>query len=293
MASERNIDVLLHTKMAVPLFAKMKTAMVLHGTERYFYPEFQNFYNELYLKTIYQQYLNKADLIIADAENARKDMVEQAGVDASKVKVAHLAGDEEFHVIEDAEKLEHVKSKYNLPDRFLIFVGHIYPGKNIGRLLGAFAKVRKDEDIALVLVGGMRRKFQDDLSRIEELGLEDCVQLTGYVPLDDLVALYNLAEATVFPSIYECFPAPPLDAGSCGCPVITSNTGGTPESAGDAAEYVDPFDEDDIARGIVKVMTDTAWREELIRRGFENNKRFSWEKTAQNTLDALTALHHA
>ncbi len=290
MAAKRHrLDIVMHTKMAVPLMTRCTTVMLVHGTERFFYPEHHHKSDVWFFKSVYKLFLRRADLIIADAENARKDLIEQAAVDGSKIEVVHLAGDEAFCVIDDKDRLRQVRQKYQLPEKYLIFVGHIYPGKNIGRLLQALSIVRQEVDVDLVLVGGVRRQFQQDLALIDELGLKDHVHRTGFVPLDDLVPLYNLAEATVFPSLYECFPAIPLDANACACPVVTSNTGGTPESAGDAAEYVDPFDVADIARGTLRVLTDEERRNELVMKGFDNAARFSWARTARRTLEVLHA----
>ena len=128
-----------------------------------------------------------------------------------------------------------MRRQYNLPRRFILNVGLIYPGKNIPNLLRALKRVREHEDVKLVLAGTGRRLYEEDLRQVEELGLQDHVLLPGYVPHEDLVAFYNLAEAVVFPSFYESFPAIPLEAMACGCPVVTSPTGGTREAAGDAA----------------------------------------------------------
>ena len=160
------------------------------------------------------------------------------------------------------------------------------------RLLEAFSQVRGHTDINLVNVGVPRRKYTDDLRLIKQLGLESHVTLTGYAPQDDLVALYNLAELVAFPSIYESFPAIPLEANACGCPVVTSPTGGTRESAGDAAIYVDPTQADDIAKGILEVLTHPEMRADLVERGFRNVSRFSWEKTARETLQVLESINN-
>jgi glycosyltransferase involved in cell wall biosynthesis len=286
-AHREGLDMIFHTKFAIPFLARCKTAMVLHGTERFVYPEFHQSADLWFFKTVYPQYLKRASLIIAVSKRAKEDIISYMGIDPDKVKVAYLATDPIFRSISDPEQLEVVKAKYNLPRRFILFAGHIYPGKNFGRLLEAFSTVRKDMNIHLVVAGGMRWKYQNDLNAIETLGLKESVHFAGYVPQDELVAFYNLAAATVFPSHYESFGLPNIESNACGCPLITSRTGGMPEAAGNAAMYVDPLDVADIANAIVRVLTDEDLRQTLIAKGYENAARFSWEKTARATLDAL------
>jgi len=289
-AKREGVDVIFHMKFAIPLFTKCKTAMVLHGTERFVYPEFHQKGDLWFFRTIYPQYLKRASAILADSENARRDVIEKLKLVPDKVKTVHLAGDPACRILHDEKLLAETRKKYKLPQRFIVYVGHIYPGKNVGRLFEAFAKVRKVYDIELVMAGGVRWRYQEDLDLLETLGIQDQVKRLGYVSLEDIVALYNLAEMTVFPSIYECFPAIPLDANACGCPVVTSRTGGTPESAGDAAEYVDPFNVQDIADAMCRVLSDPKLRKELVEKGFSNARQFSWEKTAKETLAVLESL---
>ncbi|MCB1044824.1 MAG: glycosyltransferase family 4 protein [Acidobacteria bacterium] len=286
-AHRERLDVIFHTKFAIPFLAKCRTAMVLHGTERFVHPEFHQSADLWFFKTVYPQYLKRASLIIAVSNRAKEDIISYLGIDPEKVRVAYLATDPIFRPISDPEQLELVREKYNLPPRFILFAGHIYPGKNFGRLLEAFSTVRKDMNIHLVVAGGMRWKYQNDLNALETLGLQENVHFAGYVPQNELVGFYNLAAATVFPSHYESFGLPNIEANACGCPLVTSRTGGMPEAAGNAAVYVDPLDVADIANAIVRVLTDEDLRQTLIAKGYENAARFSWEKTARATLDAL------
>lgn len=289
-ARKHEADVIFHAKFAVPLLTKRKTVMVLHGTERFFYPQFSNTGDMLFFRTIYPWYLKRATAIIAVSNRGREDIIEQLGIEPSKVTTAHLAISPVFRVLDDTQILEAVRRKYQLPRRFILHVGHIYPGKNFGTLLRAFLRVREHTDIGLVNVGTPRRKYTGDLELIRQLGLDAHVNLAGYAPQEDLVALYNLAELVAFPSIYESFPAIPLEANACGCPVVTSPTGGTPESAGEAALYVDPKDEAGLCEAILRVLAEQDLREDLIRKGFENVRGFSWEKTAGRTLAVLESL---
>jgi glycosyltransferase involved in cell wall biosynthesis len=286
-AKRENIDVLFHTKFAIPFVAHCKTAMVLHGTERFVFPEHHQTTDLWFFKTVYPQYLKRASLILAVSERGRKDIIEKLGIDPEKIKTVHLAANPAFRVINDKDLLVKIRGKYRLPNRFIIYVGHIYPGKNVGRLFQALSVVRENTDIDLVIAGSPRWKYQDDLALISKLNLDGHVHVLGHVPHDELVALYNLAELTAFPSFYESFPAIPLEANACGCPVVISRTGGSPEAAGDAALYVDPLDVAGIAAAIAKVLSDGGLRQDLIEKGFKNSRRFSWDRAAKETLAAL------
>lgn len=286
-AHREDLDVIFHTKFAIPFLARCKTAMVLHGTERFVHPEFHQTADLWFFKTVYPQYLKRASLIMAVSERAKEDIISYLGIDPVKVRVAYLATDPLFQPIADPQQLAPVRTKYNLPQRFILFAGHIYPGKNFGRVLKAFSEVRRQVDIHLVVAGGMRWKYQNDLAVLESLGLQNYVHFTGQVPQSDLVSFYNLAEATVFPSHYESFGLINIEANACGCPLVTSRTGGSPEAAGNAALYVDPLDVRDISQAIIRVLSDSDLRKDLIARGYDNAERFSWEKTARTTLDAL------
>jgi glycosyltransferase involved in cell wall biosynthesis len=289
-AAKHKVDVIFHPKMSVPLFTDCKTVMVLHGSERFVYPQFSHTSDILYFRTLYRLYLKRATAIISVSHNAAKDLVHFLKIDASKVTTVHLSAAPYFRKIDDCASVETVRRKYNLPERFILNVGLIYPGKNIPNLLRALKRVREHEDVKLVLAGTGRRLYEEDLRQVHELGLQDHVLLPGYVPHEDLVAFYNLADAVVFPSFYESFPAIPLEAMACGCPVVTSPTGGTREAAGDAAVYVDPTDEAELAHAILRVLTEPELRSQLKEKGFQNAKRFSWEKTARETLGVLESL---
>lgn len=289
-ARRENVDVIFHTKFAIPLFTGRKTAMVLHGTERAVHPEFHQRMDLLFFKTVYQQFLRRASVIIAVSDNARRDAIEIYGLSPDRVKTVYLAADASFRVIDDQAHLERIRRQYNLPSRFIVFVGHIYPGKNIGRLIKAFAEVRREHDVHLVIAGRHRWRYQEELDLIPKLGLDEFVHLVGHIAHEDLVAVYNLAELMALPSFYESFGLVTVEAQACGCPVVVSQTGGAPEAAGDGAIYVDPWDEKSIADGMTEVLSNEAQRGELVAKGFRNAERFSWEKTARGTLEVLKTL---
>lgn len=289
-ARREDVGVIFHTKFAIPLASGRKTAMVLHGTQRFVHPEFHQRGDVWFFRTVFPHYLRCASLILTVSERGRQDVLRYLGLDPQKVRTVHLAANPVFRVTRDEEFLDRIRRKYRLPKRYIVYVGNIAPGKNVARLFRALAQVRKEEDVDLVVAGTCLWNYETDLALIPRLGLEGHVHLVGHVPHEELVAFYNQAELLAFPSFYESFPAPPLEANACGCPVVTSPTGGTPESAGDAALYVSPTDEAGLAEAILLVLTDVKLRNDLIKKGFRNVKRFSWERTARETLDGLKSL---
>jgi glycosyltransferase involved in cell wall biosynthesis len=289
-AAKLGVDLIFHPKMSAPLLTKTKSVLVLHGSERFVYPQFSHKSDLLYFKTLYRLYMKRATGIISVSDNAAKDLIQFWNINPSKVRTVHLAPAPYFRELDDCAAVEAVRCKYNLPKRFILNVGLIYPGKNIPNLLRALKKVREHNDVKLVLAGTGRRLYEGDLRQVHELGLQDHVLLPGYVPHEDLVAFYNLAEAVVFPSFYESFGLISLEAMACGCPVVVSRTGGAPEAAGDAAIYVDPANAISIAEGIIRVLVEPQLRSELREKGLQNAKRFSWEKTAGKTLEVFESL---
>lgn len=289
-AAKHGMDLIFHPKMSVPLLTKAKTVLVLHGSERFVYPQFSYKSDMIYFRTLYPLYMKRATAIISVSHNAAKDVVRFLSVDPGKVTTVHLAQGPYFRKIDDRAYVETVRRKYNLPRRFILNVGLIYPGKNIPNLLRALKRVREQEDVDLVIAGSGRRLYKEDLRQVDELGLNAHVFLPGYVPHEDLVGFYNLAEAVVFPSFYESFPAIPLEAMACGCPVVTSPTGGTPESAGEAALYVPPTDDVSLTTAILRLLREPELRSKLTQKGLQNVKRFSWQNTARQTLDVFGSL---
>ncbi|HEY3342008.1 MAG TPA: glycosyltransferase family 1 protein, partial [Anaerolineae bacterium] len=182
------------------------------------------------------------------------------------------------------------KEKYHLPDHFLLWVGGISPLKNISNLLRAYAMVAGEIPHPLVMAGFLRWKFTGDLQLIDTLGLKDRVIFTNYVPPEDIPALYNLADIFVFPSIYEGFGLPILEAMACGCPVITSTTGYAPEVAGNAGLLVNPYRPEEIAAAMRTVLGNDTLRQKMIRDGLLWVKHFNWEKTARETLSLFESM---
>jgi glycosyltransferase involved in cell wall biosynthesis len=232
----------------------------------------------------------QATAVLADSRATKDDLVRAYGVDPGRVHVIYLGRDETFGPVRDVDQLARVREHYGVAGRYFLYVGTLQPRKNLGRVIDAFARHADDPALAgvqLVLAGKRGWLYDDLFAQVTRLGLTSRVIFPGYVEETDLPALLSGALALVFPSLYEGFGIPVLEAGACGVPVITSNTSSLPEVAGDAALLVDPHDVDAIADAMFRVATDAELRAELDRRGQENVKRFSWEKCARETLAVL------
>lgn len=234
--------------------------------------------------------LRKANAIITDSQSSKKDIVRLAQIPGNKINVIYLAAGEEFEVIRSSElQIKNLKNKYNLPDKFALYVGDVTWNKNLPALVEA-AKISK---IPLVLVGkaiaekefDRNNPWNQDLVRVKKMTSENAnISVLGFVPQDDLVSLYNIATVFVMPSFYEGFGLPILEAMSCGCPVVVSKEGSIPEVAGDAAFYVDAYDVNSIAQGMEKVFKDAMLQKKLSRKGIAQSGKFSWKKTAEETM---------
>ena len=213
-------------------------------------------------------------LIIAVSESTKQDIIEILKIPAKKIRVIHEACNTEF-TEKSAEDTEKIKKKYGIKGDYLLAVGTLEPRKNLKRVIEAFKIVQSAKCKAQSLVIAGKFGWGNQQSAIKFL---------GYVPQEDLPALYSGAQVFVYPSLYEGFGLPILEAMACGCPVVTSNVSSMPEIAGEAAVLVNPEKVEDIARGIKEVIGDKEIRDKLVKKGIERAKQFSWEKTARETI---------
>jgi glycosyltransferase involved in cell wall biosynthesis len=229
--------------------------------------------------------LEIADHILADSAATRDDIVKHFSVRSERISVVPLAADRSFRPL-PVEETQQVLSSWGLvPDGYLLFMGTIEPRKNLLRLLQA-VELAGSRIGPLVIVGADGWGSEEVARRIEQLQRAGRLSYLGYVPDDVRPALINGARGFVYPSLYEGFGLPVLEAMACGVPVLASNVASLPEVVGEAGLLVDPCDVDAIARGMVRLWQDEALRNELSRRGLERARGFSWEKTASQTLNA-------
>lgn len=236
-------------------------------------------------KTTLNLIKNRADALIAISNHTKRDCIEYLGIPEDKIRVIYEAADEIFKPIKNKDEIRnYLKSKYDIVFPFILSVGTLEKRKNIPNLLQAFYRLKKaGNDHKLVIVGKMGWKYDKIFDTMKDLDLKKDVIFTGYVPDEDLVKLYNAADLFVFPSIYEGFGLPPLEAMACGCPVITSNTSSLPEVVGDAGVTVDPYDSDALANEMDYILTDDGFRTELGKKSLKRAKLFSWKQTAKET----------
>lgn len=294
LARRRALDVIFNPKFTVPFFAAAQKVFVLHGPGWLVIPEAFPWYDRWYAKLVVPFYCRRADMMIATSRTAGDDTARFAAADPKKIVPVYngLDGDT-FRVIRQSEKLEAVRQKYGLPRPFILWAGQIYPPKNVSRLLRAFALLVHEIPHVLIMAGEPRkpRRAWQELERlIDELDIGGRVLFTGWVPQEDLAAFYNLADLFAFPSLYEGFGIPLLEAMGCGCPIVTSRTGSAPEIVEDAAWLVDPNVTRDIAAGIRNVLSNEGLREALVERGLRRVRDFSWDRCARETLLALESL---
>lgn len=289
-ARRHRCDVIINLKHSLPLFTSAKTVLVMHGADWIAYPQNYYFWDRLYHALSLPIYCRKADRIIAVSHDAANLARKGLGLPEEKMAVIYHGCRSEFVRVADADRLAEVRKKYGLPGKFILYVGRIYPMKNVRGLVDAFALIKDRVPHNLVISGIKYYKTEADLAGIDRYGLADRVNLTGFVDDSDLPAIYSLADAFVLPSLYEGFGIPLLEAMASECPIVASSAGSCPEVTNGAAELVNPRSPEDIARGLEKVLSDKAYASELVQKGLRRVTDFSWDKSAINTLALLEGL---
>ena len=252
----QHVDLIFNTKFTVPIFTRSKTVMALHGSSWYTNPEFYNKFDILYVHAMMPIYCHKADFLISNSDLTTFDYIKYLHIESTKISTVRLAAGEEFVPIVEQQTLNNIKDKYNLPDNFILTVtSYENKRKNFITLLKAFENCRKElNDIELVVVGKDCYKYINDF-RLNEKGLLKYIHFTGWIDQKDLPVIYSLAKIYAFPSVYEEFGIPILEAMSCGCPVVASNTGAIPELAEGAGSLCDPFNVKQFSDGICSILT--------------------------------------
>jgi glycosyltransferase involved in cell wall biosynthesis len=225
-------------------------------------------------------------MIIAVSEATKKDLVKVMKVSPKRIKVIHEAVDQKIFRKQPESKINLVRKKYGLAKDYFIYVGTIQPRKNLVRLIEAFSKM-PSKKYDLVLAGKPGWLYDEIYQAPKKFGVEERVKFLGFVDTEDLTSLYSGALSFVFPSLYEGFGLPILEAMACRLPVLTSNTSSMPEVSGSRAILVDPKNVEDIAKGLNLLSRNEKLRTELANKGWEWSKSFSWEKTARETLKVL------
>lgn len=261
----------------------MPAVLTVHDLIFRHLPEHHKPLNRWYLNLTLPLYCRRADHIVAISECTRRDLAAAYDVPADKITVVPEAADPRFRP-QEPERVAAVRQSYGLPEQYLLFVGTIEPRKNLTRLLRAFEKLHAEGMTeALVVVGRRGWLYEDFFAELERSPARDVVQLLGFVPDADLPAVYAGAQALAFPSLYEGFGLPALEAMACGTPVACSGTSSLPEVGGDAALYFDPESVESMVGTLRSLLDDGGRQEDLIQRGRERAAQFSWDRVAEET----------
>ncbi len=276
--------------LSLPLTKTKKSVITIHDLTPLLFPKMFPIGIKGAIKYFIQKNLARNyDAIITDSESSKKDIVRLMGIKPEKVFPIHLAAANHFKKIKISDiDRKILQEKYQLPEKFALYVGDATPNKNLKNILDACFL----SNIPLVLAGGALGKtevdshpWNKDLLYVQMIASDHKdIRILGYVPDMDLVQLYNMAEVFVFPSLYEGFGLPILEAAACGCPVITSQAGSIPEVAGEAGYYVDPLNVKEISHAINTLSSNKKIHSEYSEKGLTQAEKFSWKKTSDSTI---------
>lgn len=275
------------------LFVPGIYVITLHDATMWKYPQTLSWKNRAYMKPLTNAALKKALKIITVSESSKRDIIECCNVNENKIVNTRESINATFGVVKDKATVERVKSKLRLPDKFILSVGSIEPRKNLTTLLRAYKLLKQKRgnlDYMLVLVGRRAWGNKEIWGKIVELGIEKDVLFTGHIDENDLKCVYNLARLFVFPSIYEGFGLPPLEAMACGVPVLASDTASLQEVLGDAAVLIPPLNVEAMSINIELMMQDDSLRKKLREKGAKQIKSYSWEEVAKKTIQTYESI---
>ena len=286
------VDVFHSPDYLLPPVRRGKKVVTVHDLSFLRHPEAAEPSLRAFLCASVPRSVRKADLVLGDSESTRQDVIELLGIDGDRVEVVYPGVDGAFRVIDDQHHLAAVKQLYGLDCPFILNVGTLEPRKNLVTLLDAYAALRRRGlEHKLVIAGGRGWLYDGVFRRLEELSLEQDVIFLGYVAEEHLPALYSLADLLVFPSLYEGFGLPPLEAMACGTPVITSDSSSLPEVVGKAGLMVPARDADALAEAIATVLADSVLREDLVKQGLSWAAQFTWRAAGEKLLAIYQRLH--
>lgn len=265
----------------------------IHDLSFELYPDFFSAKQRIWHKLINAKKLAaKSRAIIADSSNTKNDLVKLYGIAESKIKVIYPGIDHAKYKVIEPGQLQEIKNSYNLPDSFILFLGTIEPRKNIEGIIDAFnlakAEYQALENLNLVIAGAKGWKCQRIFQAAEKSPFANQIKFLGYVPEADKPYLYNLAGLFVFPSFYEGFGLPVLEAQACGLPVIASDISAFPEVLSDSAYLINPDNLNEIAQAINQIFSQSELKQSLIQKGLQNSQGFSWQNCAQETLNLIS-----
>lgn len=284
-----NVDAALFFGAVLPLRLSVPGVLLINDLQPWHYPENFSWHKRLYLRTFVPPSARHAAAVVTISQFSKNDIVRVLDIPPEKIEIVTLSGPA-YSRVDDPEIIAAARAKYDLPARYLMCLASSYPHKNLDGLVRAYALYLKDHpgsDLHLALPGMPRQAHNDIRTIAERLEISHRVHQPGRIDKEDLAALYSGAEAFVFPSKFEGFGMPVLEAMACGTPVLSSTAAALPEVYGDAALEFEPDDIHEMAAAISRITDDEAVRCELIEQGYEQVKRFSWERSARKILGIL------
>lgn len=284
--ARHRVDLFHGTFYTLPVLCPAPAVVTMHDITFALHPEWFTWKARFAFNGFARASARKARHVLTVSECSRADIIAAYDLPESRVTAVPLAPDPGFVAVTDPTRIEDVRKRYDLGTEYLLHVGAITPRRNLGRLLEAFASIRRRAPhLTLALAGTVEPPSPPIEIELNRKGLAASVRVLGYVRPGDLPVLYSGATGVVYPSLYEGFGLPVLEAMACGVPVLTSSTSCFPEVAADAALLVDPHSTEAIADGLWRMLSDTTLRESLIRKGLARAATYSWDRTARATLD--------
>lgn len=289
-----SVDIIHSTAYMIPELFNARLVVTIHDLSFLIFPEYHTKENyELVLSNLI--YLNsRPDMVICDSRQTKKDVIKYFHVPEEKLRVVYLGVSDSFKEEIDSDFRKKILEKYGLTGKYLLCVASIEPRKNFLRIINAFSEfIKKEEykEYSLVCVGGKGWKNTEIYSQVKKKNLENKIKFLGFIEECELAPIYNQAGIFLYPSLYEGFGLPVLEAMACQTSVITSNVSSLPEVAGNAAIMVNPYSEKQIYEAIIHLVEDENKREQLIDMGLKNIKKFSWENTAKQTLNIYQQIY--
>ncbi|MCQ2407425.1 MAG: glycosyltransferase family 4 protein [Oscillospiraceae bacterium] len=280
---EKWADITHFFNYIVPPGVHGKTVVTVHDMVLHAYPETMRTRTRLLLKLSLRRSMQRADRIVTDSDYSRREIAKYYPAYAKKVRVVPCGVDRKRFAPAEKAEIERVRLAHHLPEQYFLYLGTLEPRKNLVRLIRAYGLLRKRYPDAppLVLAGGKGWQYEHIFAAAEAEDVRGHIIFPSYIPPGDMAALYSGALAFVFPSLYEGFGMPPLEAMACGCPVLTANAASLPEAVGNAALLCNPHKVSAIARGLERLLTDAPLREMLRQRGFDRTAQMSWDNAAK------------
>lgn len=289
-------DLLFIPAHVMPIACPIPTVVTVHDLGYLYYPETHRAFDRWYLHWSTRRHARLATYIVADSEATRQDLAQHYGADPARVRVIYPGYDETLQRIEDPQVIAAAKARYHIAGDYLLYLGTLQPRKNLARLIEAFVRAglarstSHPQRLQLVLAGKKGWDYEALVRLVNRMGLQNQVIFPGYIAPEDKAVLLSGARALVFPSLYEGFGMPVLEAMVCGVPVLTARASSLPEVAGDAAVLVDPLDVDSIAAGLRQIVDRPELCRVLVERGYRQAQKFSWQHAARQLWEVFDSV---